>query len=96
MESSPRRVGALLTVVAVEGSHVVVPDADGVRHRARCSPSRARWAGEPPKLGDGCVVDHVDPAEGRTGVERVNTRGQRDGHRYELVGDRLASTSEPA
>jgi hypothetical protein len=96
MESYPRRVGALLTVVAVEGAHVVVSDADGVRHRARCSPSYASRTGEPLKPGDVCLVDHVDPAEGRTVVERVNTLGQRDGARYELVDDRLASTSEPA
>jgi hypothetical protein len=96
MESYPRRVGALLTVVAVEGAHVVVADADGVRHRARCVPSGASGEGEPLKPGDVCVVDHVDPGEGRTGVERVNTLGQRDGARYELVDDRLASTSEPA
>jgi hypothetical protein len=96
MESYPRRVGALLTVVAVEGAHVVAAGADGVRHRARCMPSGASGAGEPLKPGDVCVVDHVDPAEGCTVVERVNTRGQRDGARYALVGGRLASTSEPA
>src|SRR5687768_18446120 len=38
MESYPRQAGALVTVVAVEESHVVVADADGVRHRARCIP----------------------------------------------------------
>ena len=37
MESYPRQAGALITVVAVEGSHVVVADADGIRHRARCT-----------------------------------------------------------
>jgi hypothetical protein len=96
MESNPKRVGALRTVVGVEGSHVVVADADGVRHRARCVPSGVSREGEPLKPGDVCVVDHVDPAEGRTGIERVNTLGQRDGARYALVDDRLASTSEPA
>jgi hypothetical protein len=96
MESYPRRVGALLTVVAVEGAHVVVAGADGVRHRARCMPSGAGGEGGPLKPGDVCVVDHVDPGEGRTAVERVNTLGQRDGARYALIDDRLASASEPA
>jgi hypothetical protein len=96
MESYPWRVGALLTVVAVEGSHVVVADADGVRHRARCMPSGASGEGEPLKPGDVCIVNHVNPGEGRTMVQRVNTLGQRDGAQYELVDDRLASTSEPA
>jgi hypothetical protein len=96
MESYPRQVGALLTVVAVEEAHLVVADADGVRHRARCRPSRASRVGEPLKAGDVLIVNHVHPGEGRTVVERVNTLGQRDGAQYELFDDRLASTSEPA
>jgi hypothetical protein len=96
MESYPRNVGALLTVVAVEGSHVVVADADGVRYRARCMPGPASRAGGPLKPGDVCIANDVDRAEGRTMVERINAQGQRDGARYELFDDRLASTSEPA
>jgi nucleotide-binding universal stress UspA family protein len=96
MESYPRQAGALMTVVAVEESHVVVADADSIRHRARCIPSRASREVEPLKPGDVCVVDPVDPAEGRTAVERVNTPGQRDGARCELVDDSLASMSGPA
>jgi hypothetical protein len=75
---------------------VVVAGADGVRDRARCLASGASRAVEPLKPGDVCLVDHFNPVEGRTGVERVNTRGQRDGARYELVDGRLTSASEPA
>jgi hypothetical protein len=96
MESYPRQAGALITVVAVEESHVVVADADSIRHRARCIPSRASREVEPLKPGDVCIVNHVNPVDGLTVVERVNTLGQRDGTQYELIDYQLASTSEPA
>jgi hypothetical protein len=96
MESYPRQAGALVTVVVVEESHVVVADADSVRHRARCILSRASREVEPLKPGDVLIVNHVNPADGLTVVERVNTLGQRDGAQYELCNYQLASTSEPA
>ena len=96
MESYPRQAGALITVVAVEESQVVVADADSIRHRARCIPSRASREGEPLKPGDVCIVNHVNPVDGLTVVERVNTMGQRDGTQYELIDYQLASKSEPA
>jgi len=42
------------------------------------------------------IVNHVNPADGLTVVERVNTLGQRDGAQFELFDYRLASKSEPA
>jgi hypothetical protein len=96
MESYPRQAGALMTVVAVEESHVVVADADSIRHRARCMPNRASREVEPLKPGDVLIVNHVNPADGLMVVERVNTMGQRDGTQYELVDYQLASKSEPA
>jgi hypothetical protein len=96
MESYPRQAGALVTVVAVEEAHVVVADADSVRHRAKCIPSRASQAVEPLKPGDVLIVNHVNPVDGLTVVERVNTLGQRDGAQYELFDYQLASKSEPA
>ncbi|MDQ3828935.1 MAG: hypothetical protein M3361_06440 [Candidatus Tectomicrobia bacterium] len=96
MESYPRQAGVLVTVVAVEEAHVVVADADGVRHRARCTSTHAGTEAEPLKPGDVLIVNAVHPDDGRTAVERVNTLGQRDGAEYELVDDRLASQAEPA
>jgi hypothetical protein len=96
MESYPRRAGALLTVVAVEEAHVVVADADSVRHRARCIRSCGRREVAPLKPGDVLIVNDVHPGRGVTVVERVNTLGQRDGARYELFDHQLASKSEPA
>jgi hypothetical protein len=96
MESYPRQAGALVTVVAVEESHVVVADADGIRHRARCTSTHAGTEAGSLKPGDVLIVNDVNPGEGRTVVERVNTLGQRDGARYELFDYQLASKSEPA
>jgi hypothetical protein len=96
MESYPRQAGALVTVVAVEEAHVVVADADGVRHRARCIPSCGSREVEPLKPGDVLIVNGVNPSEGLTVVERVDTLGQRDGAQYELFDYQLASKSEPA
>jgi hypothetical protein len=95
MESYPRQAGALVTVVAVEEAHVVIADADGVRHRARCMPSLGGREVAPLKPGDVLIVNGVDPGHGLTVVERVNTLGQRDGARYELFDYRLASKAEP-
>jgi hypothetical protein len=96
MESYPRQAGALITVVAVEEAHVVVADADNVRHRARCTPSRTALEMESLKPGDVLIVNDVNPGHGVTVVERVNTLGQRDGARYELFDYQLASKAEPA
>jgi hypothetical protein len=96
MESYPRQAGALVTVVAVEESHMVVADADSVRHRAGCIPSRASREVGPLKPGDVLIVNDVNPGDGLTLVERVNTLGQRDGTQYELFDYQLASKSEPA
>jgi hypothetical protein len=96
MESYPRQAGALVTVVGVEEAHVVVADADGVRHRARCIPSHGSREVAPLKPGDVLIVNDVNPGHGVTAVERVNTLGQRGGARSGLCDDRLASTSEPA
>jgi hypothetical protein len=96
MEDYPRQKGALVTVVAVEESHVVVADADSVRYRARAIPSRASIEAEPLKPGDVLIVNHVNPVDGLTVVERLTTMGQRDGSQYELFDYQLASKSEPA
>jgi hypothetical protein len=96
MESYPRQTGVLVTVVAVEEAHVVVVDADSVRRRARCIPSHGSREVAPLKPGDVLIVNDVSPGHGVTLVERVNTLGQRDGARYELFDDQLASQSEPA
>ena len=45
---------------------------------------------------DVLIVTDVNPGNGVTMVERVDTRGQRDGAQYELVDYQLASQSEPA
>jgi hypothetical protein len=95
MESYPRKAGALVTVVAVEESHVVVADADSVRHRARCIPRHSSPEIGPLKPGDVLIVNHVNPVDGLMVVERVNTLGQRDGAQYELFDYQLASKSEP-
>jgi hypothetical protein len=96
MEDYPREAYALLTVVAVEEAHVVVADADGVRHRARCIPSDAGLQAEPLRPGDVFIVNQVNPGERLTMVERVNTLGRRDGSRYTLLDHQLASKAEPA
>jgi hypothetical protein len=96
MEDYPRQKDALLTVVAVEGPHVVVADADGVRYRARCTPSRANLQAEPLRAGDVLIVDQVNAVGGLTVVERLTTMGRRDGSQYELFDYQLASKSEPA
>jgi hypothetical protein len=96
MESYPRKAGALLTVVVVEESHVVVADADSVRHRARCIARHSSPEIGPLKPGDVLIVNDVNPGDGLTMVERVNTLGQRDGAQYELFDYQLASKSEPA
>jgi hypothetical protein len=96
MESYPRQAGALVTVVAVEESHVVVADADSVRHRARCVSRHSSPGVRPLQPGDVLVVNHVNPDGGLTVVERVDTLGQRDGAQYELFDYRLAFKSEPA
>jgi hypothetical protein len=96
MESYPRQAGALVTVVAVEEAHVVVADADSVRHRARCVPRYSSQEVEPLKAGDVLIVNDVSPGHGVTVVERVNTLGQRDGAQYELFDYQLASQAEPA
>jgi hypothetical protein len=96
MEDYPREEYALLTVVAVKETHVVVADADGVRHRARCTPLGAPPRAEPLKAGDVLIVNRVNPGDRLTGVERVDTLGRRDGSRYELFDYRLSSKSEPA
>ena len=96
MESYPQRAGALVTVVAVEEAHVVVADADSVRHRARCLARHSGPGVSSLKPGDVLIVNHVNPADGLTVVERVNTLGQRDGAQFELFDYRLASKSEPA
>ena len=96
MESYPRQAGALVTIVAVEESHLVVADADNVRHRARCVARHSSPGGGPLKPGDVLIVNHVNPDDGLTVVERVDTLGQRDGARYELFNHELASKSEPA
>jgi hypothetical protein len=64
MESYPRQAGALVTVVAVEEAHVVVADADSVRNRARCIPSRASREVAPLKPGDVLIVNDVNPGMG--------------------------------
>jgi hypothetical protein len=96
VEDYPRRKYALLTVIAVEESHVVVADADGVHHRARCIPGRVSLEAEPLRPGDVLIVNDVHPGDGLTVVERLTTMGRRDGSQYELFDDRLASKSEPA
>jgi hypothetical protein len=96
MESYPRQAGALVTVVAVKAAHVVDADADSVRHRVRCVPRRVGRGAEPLKPGDVLIVTDVNPGNGVTMVERVDTLGQRDGAQYELVDYQLASQSEPA
>jgi hypothetical protein len=96
MESYPRQAGALVTVVAVEESHVVVADADSVRHRARCVPRHSSPEIGPLKPGDVLIVNDVNPGNGVTVVGRVNTLGQRDGAQYELFDYQLASKAEPA
>jgi hypothetical protein len=68
MESYPRQAGALVTVVAVEEAHVVVADADSVRHRARCVPRRVGRGAEPLKPGDVLIVNDVNPGNGVTMV----------------------------
>jgi len=96
MESYPQQAGALVTVVAVEEAHVVVADADSVRHRARCLAHHSSAGVDPLKPGDVLIVNQVNLADGLTVVERVNTLGQRDGAQFELFDYRLASKSEPA
>ena len=96
MEDYPRQKDALLTVVAVEESHVAVVDADGTRYRARCVPSNVSGQAEPLRSGDVLIVNHVNPRDGVTVVERLSTLGQRVGCQYELVDYQLASKSEPA
>jgi hypothetical protein len=96
MEDYPQEKGALVTVVAVEGAHVVVADADGVRYHARATASPGGLAAESLKPGDVLIVNRVNPAAGLTVVERLTTMGQRDGSQYELFDAQLASKSEPA
>ena len=96
MEDYPRQKDALLTVVAVEASHVVVADADGIRYHARAIPGRASREAESLKPGDVLVVNHVNDVDGLTLVERLTTMGRRDGCRYELFNDQLASKAKPA
>lgn len=96
MESYSRQADALVTVVAVEEAHVVVADADSVRHCARCMPRHSSLEGGPLKPSDVLIVNDVHPGKGRTVVERVNTLGQRGGAQYERFGDQLASKAEPA
>lgn len=96
MEDYPRQKGALVTVVAVDGSHVVVADADSVRYHAKATASRGGTAAEPLKPGHVLIVNHVNPVDGLTVVERLTTMGQRDGCQYELFDYQLASKSEPA
>ncbi len=96
MEDYPRQKGALLTVVAVEESHVVVADADGTRYRARCIPSKVSVQAELLRSGDVLIVNRVNTVDGLTMVERLTTLGQRDGSQYELFDYQLASKSEPA
>ena len=96
MEDYPRQKDALVTVVAVEESRVVVADADNVRYRARATASPGALAAEPLKPGDVLIVNHVNPGDGLTVVERLTTMGQRDGSQYELFDYQLASKSEPA
>jgi hypothetical protein len=96
MEDYPRQKDALVTVVAVEESRVVVADADNVRYRARVTASPGALAAEPLKPGDVLIVNHVNPGDGLTVVERLTTMGQRDGSQYELFDYQLASKSEPA
>ena len=73
MEDYPPQKGALVTVVAVEGAHVVVADADGVRYRARATARPGSSAAEPLKPGDVLIVNRVKPADGLTVVERLTT-----------------------
>jgi hypothetical protein len=96
MEDYPREKGALVTVVAVEEPHLVVADADSLRYRVLCMPSRANQEAEPLKAGDVLIVNHVEASAGLTVVERLTTMGRRDGSQYELFDSQLASTSEPA
>jgi hypothetical protein len=96
VEDYPRQKYALLTVIAVEEPHVVVADADSIHHRAKCIPNRARLEAEPLKPGDVLIVNHVNPVDGLTVVERLTTMGRRDGAQYELFDSQLASKAEPA
>jgi hypothetical protein len=98
----PARLAVLPVGLAQLGHIVPEPqpaqgaDADSIRHRARCIPSRARREVDPLKPGDVCIVNHVNPVDGLTVVERVNTMGQRDGTQYKLIDYQLAAKSEPA
>ncbi len=92
MEDYPRQKYALLTVIAVEESHIEVTDADGTQYRVRYISRQA----EPLRPGDVVIVNQAVPADSLTVVERLTTLGQRDGSQYELFDYRLASKSEPA
>jgi hypothetical protein len=92
MEDYPRERYALLTLIAVETSHVEVTDADGTHYRPRCLARQA----ERLKPGDVVIVNHVNPSEELTVVERVTTQGERDGCQYELFELPLALKSKPA
>jgi hypothetical protein len=88
----PREKFALFTVIAVQDPCIEVSDADGTHYRVTCHPRQA----EPLRPGDVTIVDQATPAEGITVVERLTTRGQRDGCRYDLLHWQLASKAEPA
>ena len=92
MEDYPKRKYALLTVIAVQESSIQVTDADGTPYHVRCVPRQAELL----RPGDVVIVNQATPAESLTVVERLTTRGQRDGCQYELSDHRLASNAERA
>ena len=92
MEDYPKQKYALLTVIAVQESSIQVTDADGTQYHVRCVPRQV----EPLRPGDVVIVNQATPAESLTVVERLTTRGQRDGCQYELSDDQLASKAERA
>jgi hypothetical protein len=60
-----------LSGVAAEESHLVIGDADSVRSRVRYVPCRAGIEAEPLIPGNGLIVNHVNPVDGLTTVERL-------------------------
>jgi hypothetical protein len=68
----------------VAALHLVIGDADSVRSRVRHVPCRASIEAEPLIPGDGLIVNHVNPVDGLTTVERLTTSGRRHGARDEL------------